>query len=417
MDAQSAPNLSGDDSGPDAAQAVPVDRLQLAGETGSARLAAAEAAGDVTTSLDLRNTLGRVVELARQVTGARYAACVVTGVSGLLHFVHAGLSPQEAAAIPHLPHGKGLLGEMLRRRESLRLERIADHPTAAGFPPNHPPMISFLGVPILYGDRNIGAIYLCDKQSGEPFTDADQETLGALARFASLAITNVRLREENRRLLWRLLRAQEEERRLAAYDLHDGPVQQLAAASMFLERAAIVLAASAPAEAAPVLARAREHVSAALARIRRIVAGLRPPDLDDAGLLGALEGLVAQQRERASAQIEFRHLGELPRLDPETETVLYHIAEEALSNAVRHSGADRITLLLEESGDTATLTIQDTGRGFSREADQPARDLGEHVGLSAMRERAEMLGGTFEIRTEPGEGTTVIVRMPMGRPS
>lgn len=228
--------------------------------------------------------------------------------------------------------------------------------------------------------------------------------------------TQARLREENRRLVRRLLRAQEEERRLAAYDLHDGPVQQLAAASMFLERAAIGLAASAPAEAAPALARAREHVSGALARIRRIVAGLRPPDLDDAGLVGALEGLVARQRERASAQIEYRHLDDLPRLDPETETVLYHIAEEALSNAVRHSGADRITLLLEESGDMATLTIQDTGRGFAREADQPAHDLGEHVGLSAMRERAEMLGGTFEIRTEPREGTSVIVRVPIGRP-
>lgn len=267
---------------------------------------------------------------------------------------------------------------------------------------------------IVTGSVSEEAAVECMKSGAADYLLKDR--LVRLGPAVAQALEAKRLREEKRRLPWRLLRAQEEERRLAAYDLHDGPVQQLAAASMFLERAAIGLAASAPVEAAPALARAREHVSAALARIRRIVAGLRPPDLDDAGLVGALDGLAAQQRERASAQIEYRHVEDLPRLDPEVETVLYHIAEEALSNAVRHSGADRITILLEESGDTATLTIQDTGRGFSREEDQPAHDLGEHVGLSAMRERAEMLGGTFEIRTEPGNGTTVTVRVPIGRP-
>lgn len=144
--------------------------------------------------LDLERVLERIVSAAKDLADARYAALgLPDGKGGLATFVTAGIEPKDAAKITHEPHGLGLLGEMLRSGQSIRIPEIARHPSSVGFPPGHPPMRSFLGVPISAYGRPLGQIYLTDKMSGEAFTEEDQQLIEMLAAHAAAAIENARL--------------------------------------------------------------------------------------------------------------------------------------------------------------------------------------------------------------------------------
>ena len=147
----------------------------------------------MTEGLDLKETLRQIVEAAQKVTGATYAACGVPSErGGLEHFVYKGMTSEEAARIGALPEGKGILGKLLQQTAPIRLGRVAEDTEAVGFPPHHPPMESFLGVPIVHHDQPIGTIYLTNKRGGLPFTQADEEAAVLLANFAALAISNAR---------------------------------------------------------------------------------------------------------------------------------------------------------------------------------------------------------------------------------
>ncbi len=144
------------------------------------------------TSLD--NVLNRIVELARSVSGARYAALGVPDSTGRLErFITSGLTPEEHAAIGELPQGRGLLGALITERRSMRIRDISDHPSSVGFPPNHPPMRSFLGVPIFAKGVVLGNLYLTEKRFAEEFTAEDERLVELLARHAAVAIENARL--------------------------------------------------------------------------------------------------------------------------------------------------------------------------------------------------------------------------------
>jgi signal transduction histidine kinase len=146
--------------------------------------------------LSLDALLLKLAETAAELTDARYAALGVIDASGrgLERFVHTGLSEEQARAIGHLPRGHGILGALITDARSLRLEAITDDPRSAGFPPNHPPMRGFLGVPVRLRDRAYGNLYLSEKAEG-PFTAADQEIVEMLAGQAAVAIENARLYE------------------------------------------------------------------------------------------------------------------------------------------------------------------------------------------------------------------------------
>jgi signal transduction histidine kinase len=144
--------------------------------------------------LDLETVLRRIVDAAREVTGARYAAVGVLDQSGqgLERFITAGLSDEEVASIGDLPRGRGVLGELIKRPSPLRLTEVGDHPRSYGFPVGHPPMHSFLGVPIRVRGAVYGNLYLTDKQSGD-FVGDDEEAVLRLADWAAIAIDNARL--------------------------------------------------------------------------------------------------------------------------------------------------------------------------------------------------------------------------------
>src|SRR6266516_4653686 len=169
------------------ATAGEADRLRTLLETGIA----------ISSELSLDAVLERIVEAAAAVTGARYAALGVIDRSGtaLERFVTTGLDETTVAAIGDPPHGRGILGVLIREAEPLRLHDLQEDPRAVGFPANHPPMHSFLGVPILLRGVAYGNLYLTEKEGGDPFTEEDEELVTLLAAQAAVAVENARLYE------------------------------------------------------------------------------------------------------------------------------------------------------------------------------------------------------------------------------
>src|SRR5438445_10500526 len=153
----------------------------------------------LSSELSLPALLQRIVDLAVEVTDARYGALGVLGSHGnLIDFLTAGVTPQERAAIGHLPEGRGILGVLIDDARALRLHNIADDPRSVGFPSNHPPMRSFLGAPVRARGQVFGNIYLTEKAGGGDFTAEDEASLEILATQAGVAIANARLYAETR---------------------------------------------------------------------------------------------------------------------------------------------------------------------------------------------------------------------------
>ena len=205
-----------------------------------------------------------------------------------------------------------------------------------------------------------------------------------------------RLEAERRRAGSAALRAQEEERARVARDLHDEVNQSLTGLLLRLE----AVREAAPPELEPQLAETRALANQAMGELLSLARQLRPTALDDLGLLAAIAGQVKQVR-RPGLDAELSAVGEFSDLDDDVQLVVYRVAQEALTNASRHSGATRVAVSLRHSDDGVELTVTDDGRGFAFE--QSERGLG----IAGMRERALLIGAELNIESRPGEGTTV----------
>lgn len=398
------------------------DLLRLR-ETDTERSLVIETANRVALDILASNTgteaLRHIAEAARTLAHARYAALGVAKPDGdgLLEFITTGLTPGEEAVIGARPTGKGVLGLLIHRAEPLRIDVLADHPLSAGFPPNHPPMDSFLGVPIRRGDTILGSLYLTNKEGGEPFTAADEAAVQAISAHAAVAIHNLNLLSRQRALISGLIAAQEEERRAVAYDLHDGLTQYVMASHAHLEAFRRAHDAGKEDRANRELDQGLRYLKDAVLESRRLVNGLRALALDDLGLAGALEQLVTEEKARAEwDETEFLHNVAGRRYHKDLETTVYRVAQEAMTNARKHAGANRVrlTLLSEmpENGGPAHLVlhVQDWGVGFIPE--HRADDYG-HVGLQSMYERVTLIGGEFQLRSAPGDGTRIHAVFPI----
>src|SRR4051812_12838052 len=185
----------------------------------------------VGSDLDLRAVLHRIVESAVSLVDARYGALGVLDESGtkLAEFITVGLSEDQRHHIGNLPEGKGILGLLIVDPKPIRLPDLGEHPDSYGFPPNHPAMRSFLGVPIRVRENVFGNLYLCDKSSGDVFTDIDEEMVTALAGAAGIVIDNARLHARVADL------AMFEDRERIARELHDTVIQRLFATGLALQ--------------------------------------------------------------------------------------------------------------------------------------------------------------------------------------
>jgi len=219
-----------------------------------------------------------------------------------------------------------------------------------------------------------------------------------------------RLREEQR-LLRELLELHERDRKLLAYEIHDGLTQQLTAALYQLQAAENKLE-GAPEGVRHAITDATETLRKAAGECRRLISGLRPPLLDEAGIIAAIEYLVAEHRRREDIDIDFIHHVNLPRLAPPLENTVFRIVQEILTNICRHSRSNRARIELRQENSMLFLEAQDWGVGFD-----PAQVPQECFGLRGIRERARLFGGRAVIDSAPGKGTIIRVELPLPAPS
>jgi signal transduction histidine kinase len=533
-----------------------------------------EASVALTSELSLDALLQKLVETAATLTDAQYAALGVIDESGtaLERFVTTGIETDAHAAIGELPRGRGILGVLIREAQSLRLHNLGDDPRSVGFPPNHPPMNGFLGVPVLLRGVAYGNLYLTEKRSGEDFSDADEELVTLLAAQAAVAIENARLYEsatrwsrqleslhevvrslveetdlerllelvcqrlreligarltlialpsgdnlriaavdgegdaadgllehrlnrvlsksgkvldrrqsvrvdsllddpevdqdEARRIsartglyvpliargraigivavhdklgadarfsdadlrlteifaaraavavdlservardtVRRVIAAQELERRRLARELHDETGQALTSILLGLKT---IRAAESPEAAEQAETELRNLIVQALQDVRSLAVELRPSSLDDFGLVPALERLAATFEERSDVRAKVESNLTEERLPTEVETVLFRLVQEALTNVIKHAGAQKVSIVLTPRENGVSAIVEDDGRGFS--ADQVRDDA---LGLVGMRERLALLGGTLTVESTPESGTALVAFVPL----
>lgn len=352
--------------------------------------------------------LQRLVDSARELVGARYAALgIPDGSGGFRRFLVAGMSDELIAALGPLPRTHGMLGAMLDAESAYLTDDIHRDPRFRGWwPRSHPDMRSFLGVPIVARDAVIGAFYLTDKEAAGCFDEADRELIELLAAHAAIAITNARLYERSRELS--IL----SERNRLALELHDAVTQKLFSLNLAAESAATLLARDG-AEAKHQLDRVRTLSREALSELRSLILGLRPADLEHDGLEGALRKEVAMVSRLHGIEVTLS-ASAIPAPDAARDAQLLRIANEAVHNAVRHAAAHQVTVNLQgepDSGEAGLLLeVSDDGHGFDP-GDPELRS--RHLGLTSMAQRAAELGGRLTIDSSPGQGTTV--RLELGR--
>lgn len=362
----------------------------------------------VASNLSLADTLRHIVSTAAHMVDARYGALGIPDEQGewLIEFVTTGMSADEEARIPHRPHGKGILGVVMREGQSLRLADLAQHPRSAGFPANHPPMHSFLGVPIRYKDRLWGLIYLTEKTTAPDFSVADQALIEMLAVHAGLAIEHAHLYEQVQQV--RVL----EERQRIGMDLHDGVIQSIYAVGLNLELINALLSDGHTDEASRRVRDAIEALNTTIRDIRNYILDLRPRRFEGDNLAAGLHRLLTEFRANTLLAVDFRHDENAERyLSVEARLAFFHIAQETLSNAARHSRASRVDIRLGIHNEAIQLVIRDNGRGFNMQAAE--RRIGH--GLLNMVERARAVGGDLTLHSQPDHGTEVRVELPLAR--
>jgi signal transduction histidine kinase len=355
----------------------------------------------IEADLDLPVLLRHVVEEACSMTGARYGALGVLDedCSALAEFITVGLGADEVAQIGTLPTGKGVLGVLIAEPAPLRLARIDSHVESYGFPPGHPPMTSFLGVPIKVRDEVYGNLYLTDKVGWTEFTREDEALVGALAVAAGIAIENARLHQRVQEV------AVYDERDRLARDLHDTVIQRLFGAGLRLQG---IAGAVREADIARRMGTVVTEIDESITQLRSIIYAL---------------GLAGGERDiRAKIITLLRDLAEVvgfevrsafdgvvdSAISDEIAEHLLIIVREAVTNIGRHAHATEATVRVSVDADHCQLTVTDNGRGMGA---GNTKEGG--LGLANMRRRAEKLRGSFNLESPVSGGTNLTWRVPL----
>jgi signal transduction histidine kinase len=378
--------------------------------------------------------LQRVADSARQVVGARYAALGVIGEDGstLTQFITSGLSDAERERIGDLPSGRGLLGLVIRKRAAIRSADLNRHPKRVGFPPHHPPMKSFLGVPILLRGKVFGNLYLTEKMGADEF-DAEDEAIAAfLATKAAVAVESARLYEQSQALLSQV-QEMHRQRDLFFASMNHELRNALTGVYGWAER--LVRAKGGPqglAEAAHEVYEGAERTITLLNNfldLSRLDAGKVRPVIRDVDVRAAVKRAFATVQPAAEAKQQtleadcangVSHL----RTDPlRLEQILLNL----LRNAVQYSpDAGAITLRVAAEGDEITFRVVDRGPGIPADVQawifepferfDTESGVGTGLGLPVSRRLAELLGGRLTVESRLGEGATFTLTLPTAPP-
>ena len=371
-------------------------------------LALYEAGQILVSSLDFEEIGPRLLEIMRRVADLTAAVIALRDEQGELEVRYA-VGPEEAwrsaRETPDAREARRRVAET-RQPQTFRLARN----------PSETVPVAGLCLPLRVRDRLIGVL---EAYGSEPLAErANVEVLTSFASQVGSALENARLYRELaerehrlRDLVGQVLAAQEEERRRVAYEVHDGLAQTAAAAHQLLQAFARLYSPDSD-KARRNLERALELVQQTVGEARQVIADLRPTVLDDFGLGTA----VRQQVQRLGGdgrRIGYEEsLGD-ERLPSVLETALYRVAQESLTNVQKHAPSAKVQVTLQRLDGSVRLRVQDWGGGFSPEEVATGDGPGERVGLSSMRERIALLGGSFEIHSEPGAGTEVVAEVPL----
>jgi signal transduction histidine kinase len=349
---------------------------------------------------DLATALQHIVEVARELVGTHYAALGVLDPTRthLAAFVTAGLDDEERARIGELPKGHGILGLLIADPKPLRVPDLGEHPERSGFPPGHPPMKSFLGVPLSVRGEVYGNLYLTDKEDDSGFSDIDEELAVGLAAAAALAIENARLQERAKEL------SQLADRERIARDLHDTVVQRLFATGLAMQGTARL------AERPEVVDRLQTHIDEIDETIREIRSAIF--QFDAARLAGPslrrdVLDLVARSARALGFEPAVHFDGPIDSLVPDNvASAVLVVLREALSNVARHAAATHVDVTLRVDTDLS-LQVVDDGTGST----VAPRAVGD--GLRNMMRRAQDLGGRAAITPGVDRGTSVLWVVPV----
>jgi signal transduction histidine kinase len=353
--------------------------------------------------LTLPDLLRHLIEEACAMTGARYGALGVLDEARtfLAEFITVGLSVEEELAIGPRPTGRGVLGLLVAEPKALRIARISEHPKSSGFPPNHPPMTSFLGVPVTAHGEVYGNLYLTDKQGWSEFTQDDEWLAMSFAQAAGVAIENARLhgRVQEVALL--------EDRDRIARDLHDDVIQRLFAAGLALQ----ALGRDVDTPVAERLDQVIGDIDSTIRRIRSAIFELVETTIDR-GVRAAVLALVHELRPLLGFDPSVSFAGPVDTaMTPEMTEHLLATVREALTNVARHSNATGASVQLTVADGVCTLAIVDNGTGVVSAGSGPT--LAGGFGIANLRRRADKLGGELDLEPRAGAGTALTMRVPI----
>ncbi|MDQ7025820.1 MAG: GAF domain-containing sensor histidine kinase [Anaerolineae bacterium] len=362
-------------------------------EISSAVMYAAEAS-------DLEAVLVRIAEVSKELAGTKYAALgIPDGQGGLTYFKTAGISAEDYAKIPHLPKGHGLIGAIMTEQRAIRLLHMKDDARSVGFPEHHPHMDSFLGVPIIVGQHLFGMLYLSDKVNGEPFNDDDQMLVETMAGFAALTIAGAQLREQQSRV--NLL----EERERIGMELHDGVIQSLYGIGIQVD----IMRKQGASVPTGKLNLVVDSLNDVIEDIRRFITNLRQHDSDQLTIRECLNFIKERLHPPQTILFDIDAPDTPPPFTPAVFESICLIANEAVSNAIRHANAKQVHIHAEVVSSNFLITISDDGQGFNPENANNQTGLG----LRNMQQRARLYGGEVTIESEENKGTRLTIKIPI----
>ena len=355
----------------------------------------------VAGDLSLPDVLRRIAESARELVDARYCALGVLDPSRtfLSEFITVGLSDDERAAIGELPKGHGILGLLILDPKPIRLPDLNEHPDSFGFPPNHPPMTTFLGVPLFVRGEVFGNLYLTDKVGGDPFSDLDEDLAMALAGAAAVAIENARLHERSNEMT--LL----EDRERIAHDLHDTVIQRLFATGLALQGAARLVENP---EARTRIDQAVDDLDTTVRQVRSAIFELDTRRVPGRSLRRDILDLVTDSARAIGFEPVVRFDGPIDAaVDDTVAEQLLAALREMLANVARHAHAETASVEVAV-GDGLTARVIDDGRGGA------VGPTAVGHGIRNLVQRAQACGGEFTIGPRPdGPGTVACWAVPV----
>jgi signal transduction histidine kinase len=359
----------------------------------------------VGSDLDLPSMLRRIVSSAVDLVDAEYGALGVLDESRtrLAQFITVGIDDETHKAIGNLPEGHGILGLIIVEAMPIRLPDLTEHPDSYGFPPHHPPMKSFLGVPIRLRDEVFGNLYLTDKKTGEVFTDVDEELCVALAAAAGVAIENARLHARVQELTL------VEDRERIARELHDTVIQRLFATGLALQ-GTVRLVGNDPAAASSRIELAVDDLDLTVKYIRSAIFELEGTRSSQSGPRRQLLDVIEEAAEPLGFEPRVLIDGPLDSgLDDATVADAVAVLREALTNVAKHAHANRVDVEVIVDNDSVRLEVSDDGVGPpTRQRSEPHSGRG----LENMSTRAGRHGGSCDLRAREGSGSVLEWRIP-----